>query len=376
MTDRLSLYIHWPFCRSKCPYCDFNSHVAKDAVDHARWRAALLAELCHFAAEMPGRRLDSIFFGGGTPSLMAPDTAAALISAAKQAWTPADDLEVTLEANPTSLEVGRLVDFRAAGVNRLSLGVQSFDETALGLLGRGHSAGEARAAIELAAHTFDRYSFDLIYARPGQTADQWRAELADALALAPSHLSLYQLSIEAGTAFFRDGVAAAGEDAGAELFDLTAEMTESAGLPAYEISNHAKPGHECRHNVLGWQGVDYAGIGPGAHGRITPTAETEAVYQIHAPDRWLAAVEATGHGTAKRTALSVGERREEIIMTGLRLSDGIDRATVDKVAPAFTSDALSRLIAEDFLILDDNGLRTTPSGKLCLNAVLAELLVS
>ena len=372
----LSLYIHWPFCRQKCPYCDFNSHLPKNAIDHARWRDALLAELAHFAGEMSAPQLQSIFFGGGTPSLMEPATAAALIAAAKAHWPHDDDLEITLEANPTSVEAGRLRDFHSAGVNRLSLGVQSFDDTALTFLGRGHSASEAKAAIHMAADTFERFSFDLIYARPGQNAAQWRAELSDALSFAPGHLSLYQLSIEAGTPFFRDGVIAADGDSGADLYELTAHLTEKAGLPAYEISNHARPGEECRHNVLGWQGHDYVGIGPGAHGRLSRAGASEAIYQIHDPDRWLAAVQTKGHATAKRTALSTPERREEIIMTGLRLTRGIGRATFDGLADTLPVDGLSRLIEEDFLVLDENGLRATASGRLCLNAVLAELLAS
>ena len=376
----LSLYIHWPFCRQKCPYCDFNSHVATDGVEHARWRAALLTELAHFAALMPERVLHSIFFGGGTPSLMEPETAATLIAAAKKYWPHTDDLEVTLEANPTSVEIGRLRDFHGAGVNRLSLGVQSFDDQALQFLGRGHSAGEAKAAIALAGETFPRYSFDLIYARPGQTAQHWQDELSDALSFGSSHMSLYQLSIESGTPFFRDGVPAAESDHGAELFELTEQMTTAAGLPAYEISNHARPGHECRHNVLGWQGHDYIGIGPGAHGRLSFSGLREAVYQIHGPDRWLDAVEQNGHATAKRSPLDPQERLEEIIMTGLRMTRGIERAafvalTGVKLEQAFAADRLHRLIEGGFLILDPNGLRTTPSGQLCLNAVLAELLV-
>ena len=379
----LSLYIHWPFCRQKCPYCDFNSHVPKAAVDHARWRTVLLAELAHFAAELPGRRLESIFFGGGTPSLMEPETAQALIAAAQKHWPAGDNPEVTLEANPTSVEIGRLREFAGSGVNRLSLGVQSFDDDALQFLGRGHSAAEARAAIDMAGKTFERFSFDLIYARPGQTAGQWRDELSSALSMGSGHLSLYQLSIEPGTPFFRDGVAAADGDSGADLFELTQEITAAAGLPAYEISNHAKPGQHCRHNILGWQGHDYAGIGPGAHGRLTRTGAqgrlshgdtSEAVYQIHQPDRWLAAVEDKGHGTAKRTALSLPERQEEKIMTGLRLASGIDRAAFDGLKQIIATDAFDRLIDENFLVLDAKGLRTTPSGKLCLNAVLAELL--
>jgi len=370
----LSLYIHWPFCRQKCPYCDFNSHLPKNAIDHARWRDALLAELSHFAFETSARPLHSIFFGGGTPSLMEPATAQALIAAAKAYWPSEEDLEITLEANPTSVEAGRLRDFHGAGVNRLSLGVQSFDDTALSFLGRGHSASEAKVAIDMAAQTFERFSFDLIYARPGQTAAQWRAELSDALSFAPGHLSLYQLSIEAGTPFFRDGVIAADSDSGADLFELTDRMTADAGLAAYEISNHARPGEECRHNVLGWQGHDYVGIGPGAHGRLSPAGSSEAIYQIHDPERWLAAAETKGHATAKRTPLSAAERREEIIMTGLRLNRGIKRDVFDTLKQAVATDALDRLIEEDFLVLDNESLRTTARGRLCLNAVIANLL--
>ncbi|HER26962.1 MAG TPA: coproporphyrinogen III oxidase [Rhodospirillales bacterium] len=369
----MSQYIHWPFCASKCPYCDFNSHVARNAVDQGRWRDALLKELDYFASQLPGRKLASIFFGGGTPSLMEPETAAALIATAKKLWHH-NDPEITLEANPTSVEAGRLREFGGAGVNRLSLGVQSFDDQALKFLGRGHSATEARAALEMATGIFSRTSFDLIYARPGQTPDQWREELTDALAYNAGHLSLYQLSIETGTAFFRDGVASADGDSGAALYELTQGLTEKAGLPAYEISNHARPGQQCRHNVLGWQGHDYAGIGPGAHGRLTVAAKTEALYQIHQPDRWLAAVEKNGHGTAKRSAIDPATRLQEKIMTGLRLTQGIDRETHELFEKGFPNNSLARLIAEDFLVLDENGLRTTATGRLCLDGVLGELL--
>ena len=264
------LYVHWPFCLSKCPYCDFNSHV-RDGVDHGRWRAALLAELDHYGAATAGRRLTSIFFGGGTPSLMDPGTVGAVIARAGLHWRPAGDIEITLEANPTSVEAERLADFRDAGVNRVSLGVQSLDDDALRFLGRGHSAAEALRAVDLAAGLFARTSFDLIYARPGQDVAAWQRELDRALAHAGDHLSVYQLTIEPGTAFHqahrRGDLAVPSGDAAAALYEATQVALDAAGLPAYEISNHAAPGAACRHNLTYWRYGDYAGIGPGAHGR-------------------------------------------------------------------------------------------------------------
>jgi len=289
--DALAVYVHWPFCESKCPYCDFNSHVA-EGVDDGRWRSALLAELDHFAQGLEGRRVASIFFGGGTPSLMAPETAAAVIGRVKSLWPAAEDLEVTLEANPSSVEAGRFRAFLDAGVNRVSIGVQSLRPESLQFLGRRHSAAEALSAIAAAAKTFERFSFDLIYGLPGQTADAWRRELAEAVKMAGGHVSAYQLAIEPGTPFHRDGVQAAPEGLGADLYAITQEVLEKAGLRAYEISNHARPGAECRHNLDIWQGAEYVGIGPGAHGRLRARlrdgAATEAVYQVHAPGRWLA----------------------------------------------------------------------------------------
>jgi oxygen-independent coproporphyrinogen-3 oxidase len=372
------IYIHWPFCRSKCPYCDFNSHVAA-AIDQKRWRAALRAELNHFAAETPGRTVTSVFFGGGTPSLMAPETAAALIEDVRRQWPVADDLEITLEANPTSAEAGQFDAFAAAGVNRVSLGVQALFDEALAFLGRGHSVREALDAVALAADRFPRFSFDLIYGRPGQTISEWRTELSQALAHAGGHLSLYQLTIEPGTPFFRAGVQPADEDTGAALYETTQELLEARGLPAYEVSNHARLGAECRHNLTYWRGGDYVGVGPGAHGRLTLDDGTDALYQIHAPERWLSAVEANGHATAKRARLAPEERREELLMTGLRLRDGVNRArfraqTGRDVTDSVDEQALARLLDGGFVTLGAHSLRATPAGRLGLNAVLAALL--
>ena len=374
----LGVYIHWPFCASKCPYCDFNSHVT-DSVDSDRWRSALLAELAHFAAETKGRAVTSVFFGGGTPSLMDPDTAAALIEAVKSHWRTDPGLEVTLEANPSTAQIatgaGRFRNFFEAGVNRLSIGVQSFDDGALRFLGRGHSAKEAKGALRLAAETFPRFSFDLIYGLPDQTPDDWTRELDSALSLAGDHLSLYQLSIEPGTPFHRDGVRAVGNDLGAALYRITQEKMEQAGLPSYEISNHARSGFECRHNLDIWRGGDYAGVGPGAHGRLTNASGTETIYQIHTPERWLAAVEAGGHATAKRKTLTPIERAEEILMTGLRLSEGIRRDRLAELENIIDASGLTRMIGGGFLENGGGGLRATLSGRLCLNEVLRQLLV-
>ncbi len=378
--DRLGLYIHWPFCASKCPYCDFNSHVT-DSIDHGRWRRALLSELDYFANETKNRRLSGIFFGGGTPSLMQPRTVAALIDAAKGHWRPLNDLEITLEANPSTAEAARFGAFRDAGVNRLSLGVQSFRDQNLKFLGRGHSAAEARDAIRLAAETFPRFSFDLIYGLPGQTLDDFTQDLDQALALAGGHLSVYQLSIEPGTAFHRDAVAAADEETGAAMFEICKDRLSGAGLPAYEVSNHAPPGNECRHNLEIWRGGDYAGVGPGAHGRLTNETKTGTLYQIHKPERWLAAVESKGHGTARRRTLTPDERTDEIIMTGLRLTEGIERRHFNALTGFELEDrldqgGLGRMVDGGFMVSDGAGVRVTPAGRLCLNEVLRHLLAA
>jgi oxygen-independent coproporphyrinogen-3 oxidase len=376
------LYVHWPFCLSKCPYCDFNSHV-RDGVDRERWEAALLAELDHFAAETNGRELTSVFFGGGTPSLMAPATVAALLDRAIAHWPAVPDLEITLEANPTSAEASRLADFRAAGVNRVSLGVQALDDADLRVLGRGHDAADAVAAVRLAARTFDRYSFDMIYARPGQTVAGWRRELTEALALADGHLSAYQLTVEPGTAFLgsvaRGELALPDEDTAAALYETTWEITAAAGLPAYEISNHARPGEECRHNLTYWRMGDYVGVGPGAHGRLSLGGRVLATRTHRAPEVWLERVEARGHGEHPREPVEGPSLAADLLMMGLRLTEGVSRSRFRAACGGEPEDAvdgvaLGRLSAAGLLETDDAGLRATPEGRLRLNAVLGALL--
>ena len=376
------LYVHWPFCLSKCPYCDFNSHV-RASVDQARWRGALIRELDHYAAETAGRRLTSIFFGGGTPSLMPPETVAAVIERADRHWRLVDDIEITLEANPTSVEAGKFAGFRAAGVNRVSLGVQALNDADLRFLGRQHSAAEAKAAVEIARRAFLRYSFDLIYARPAQSPEAWRAELAEALDLAGDHLSVYQLTIEPETAFGaahrRGELPVADEDTAASLFELTQDLLAEAGLPAYEISNHARPGAESRHNLTYWRYGDYVGIGPGAHGRITLSGDKLATRQHRAPEAWLAAVERSGHATQQRDPVGPQDRLAEMLMMGLRTTDGVRRArliaeTGHAIEETLDPKRLERLIAGGFLVIDDDGLRATAAGRQRLNAVLSDLL--
>lgn len=370
------VYVHWPFCLSKCPYCDFNSHI-EETVDHGRWRDALLAELSRFAAETQNREVTSVFFGGGTPSLMDPGTVAAVIDSIGKHWTLAPDAEVTLEANPTSVEAGRFAALRRAGVNRVSLGVQSLDPDALSFLGRKHSIGEAMHAVGLAREHFPRFSFDLIYGRPGQTGDSWESELLRALDHAGEHLSLYQLTIEPGTQFHRDRIETVDDDAGAELYERTQRIMEDAGLPAYEISNHARPGAECRHNLLYWRGGDYVGVGPGAHGRLTNDGRTETTYQARDPAAWLAAAE-KGDATAKRTTLTSDERRHEVLLMGLRLREGIaaadfKRSTGSDLIDALDAAALGDLCREGYVAWDGRTLRATPEGTIRLDSVLAAL---
>lgn len=376
--DGFGLYIHWPFCLSKCPYCDFNSHV-REGVPQDRWRDALLRELGTAAAQTGRRPLDSIFFGGGTPSLMDPETAGALIERARGLFDAADDIEITLEANPTSVETGRLEAFRAAGVNRVSLGVQALDDAALGFLGRGHSAREAVAAVEAAARLFPRFSFDLIYARPGQRRAAWREELAAALDLAGGHLSLYQLTIEPGTAFHtahRAGkFALPAEEDAAALYAATQEIMEAAGLPAYEVSNHARPGEESRHNLVYWRHGDYLGIGPGAHGRVTKGGATHAQRRERLPERWLAAVERDGHALVEDAVVSPAECGEEVLLMGLRLSEGVPLARYEAAAQApFPAARAQDLVEAGYLALTDGTVRATPEGRLRLDSVIAWLL--
>ncbi|MCC6479504.1 MAG: coproporphyrinogen III oxidase [Sphingomonadaceae bacterium] len=323
VTSPLALYIHWPFCVSKCPYCDFNSHV-REAVDQQAWRDALLADLAHEARLTQGRRLGSIFFGGGTPSLMPPETAASLINAAERAWGFTDDIEITLEANPSSVEAARFADLASAGVNRVSLGLQALDDDTLGFLGRAHRVGESLAALDAAQRHFGRVSIDLIYARPLQTAQQWDAELARAIGFGTTHMSLYQLTIEPGTRFATDVAkrqwAPLDDDAAADLYELTQARMEAAGLPAYEISNHAVPGQESRHNLAYWRYRDYAGIGPGAHGRRTGMA----TQRHRKPENFLGAIERNGHGLQSETALDPATQAMEALLMGLRLREGVD----------------------------------------------------
>ena len=378
----LGVYVHWPFCKSKCPYCDFNSHV-RDGVEQARWRTALLRELEHAAREAPGRRVETMFFGGGTPSLMEPETVAALIARTRQLWDSAPDIEITLEANPTSVEAGRFAALAEAGVNRVSLGVQALDASSLKFLGREHSTDEALEALATARRHFARHSFDLIYARPGQTPEAWAEELERALALAGEHLSLYQLTIERGTRFFTDHARGTfvlpDEEASAAMFEHTQARLEQAGLPAYEISNHARPGAACRHNLIYWRYQDYVGIGPGAHGRFAVGATKKATRRSSGPEAWLESVERVGHGTAETSTVEGQDLVEEALMMGLRLADGIDRATFASVTgvdpvEALEAARLDPLVRAGFLEVDANHLRATSEGRQRLNALLERLV--
>ena len=371
--EDLALYIHWPFCVSKCPYCDFNSHV-RAAVDQQVWRDALLADLAHEAARLPGRRLTSIFFGGGTPSLMPPATVAALIDAACRHWRADPDIEITLEANPSSVEAARFADLAAAGVNRVSLGLQSLDDAALRFLGRAHDAAEGIAALRTAQANFARVSFDLIYALPGQSVPDWSRQLDTALGFGTGHLSLYQLTIEPGTRFAamlaRGELDAPDPDLGADLFELTRDATGAAGLPAYEVSNHAHPGQESRHNLTYWRYRDYAGVGPGAHGRRSG----RRTQRHRKPENWLAALASQGHGIVEEHQLSEAERATEALLMGLRLAEGLnlDRQDVDLVK-TINFKAAEELASHRLLAQSGQSLCATPAGMLVLDAVLARI---
>ncbi len=378
----LAVYVHWPFCQSKCPYCDFNSHV-REAVPETRFRAAYLTEIDHFAALTAGREVTSLFFGGGTPSLMDQKTVAAVIERARLRWTLSPEVEITLEANPGSAEAARFAAYRAAGVNRLSLGVQSFDDDALHFLGRRHDAAQAAAALELAQDVFERVSFDLIYARPGQTEPAWRRELARALAYETEHLSLYQLTLEPGTPFHdraaRGALTLPEGDAAAALCDTTHELLGDAGMPAYEISNFARPGAESRHNLSYWRGGDYIGIGPGAHGRLTEGGVTRATRLIRTPESWLTSVEARGHGITETETIEPAARSDELMMMGLRLTEGLPLAHFEaRGALAFDKSVdtarLKPLIEGGFLERSKTHLRATPTGLRVLDSVLGSLL--
>jgi oxygen-independent coproporphyrinogen-3 oxidase len=373
------VYLHWPFCLSKCPYCDFNSHVRHVAIDETRYLRAFEREIAATAERTPGRTVSTIFFGGGTPSLMQPSTVGGLLDAVAKHWTVSPDVEVTLEANPTSVEATRFRGYRTAGVNRVSLGVQSLDDASLKELGRLHTAQEALDAVAIARSIFPRYSFDLIYARPRQTPQQWAGELRRAIAEAAEHLSLYQLTIEPDTPFaalHKAGkIATPGDELGRELYDATQDVCAAAGLPAYEISNHARPGAECRHNLVYWRGHEYAGIGPGAHGRLNIDGRRIATETEKRPESWMMRVESLGHGLIVDEALTPGEQSDEYLLMGLRLAEGIEP---ERYA-ALSGRALDeKRIA---LLQNEGAVETTPSGRLrvtmagfpVLDAVVADL---
>lgn len=380
-----AVYVHWPFCASKCPYCDFNSHV-RDAIDQERWRRALVADLESALDAAPAevvRPAASVFFGGGTPSLMAPETVAAALGALARRGLVDGNAEVTLEANPSSAEAGRFADYRAAGINRLSIGVQALDDEALRALGRAHGAAEAVDAVAAAREAFDRVSFDLIYARAGQTPRAWRGELERALALRPTHVSLYQLTIERGTRFHeahaRGELAPPGEDDAAAMYEETTARCRAAGLDAYEVSNFAAPGEECRHNLVYWRSGDWLGVGPGAHGRAGRGEGRTATRRWRSPEKWLEAVEGTGSGLEARETLDAPARAAEALMMGLRLTEGVSAERFERTVgwtleECVDAGRLRRLVSGGFLETSRTGARTTPRGRMVLNAVLGELL--
>lgn len=370
------IYVHWPFCKAKCPYCDFNSHVRHEAVDAMSFAGALARELAWFAARTPGLEVESIFFGGGTPSLMPPGAVAHVLDEIAKLWQVSPEAEVTLEANPTSVEAKNFAGYRAAGVNRVSVGVQALDEADLKALGRQHSVAEALAAFRLAAKIFPRVSFDLIYARPGQTSAAWRAELTRALAEQQGHMSLYQLTIEEGTRYA--DLFAAGkldvpdEETGADLYDLTQELTAKAGLNAYEVSNHARPGHESRHNLIYWRYGDYAGAGPGAHSRIGQGSDRFALATERHPETWRARVAADGHGVIEETRIDVADQAAEYLLMGLRVADGIDLARFRQLSGRMPSH-LAELTEMGLVSLRGDRLIATHAGRRVLNAVISQL---
>jgi len=375
------LYLHWPFCQSKCPYCDFNSHVAAE-IDQSRWQAAYLAEIDRLGRDTEGRILNTVYFGGGTPSLMSPDLVAAVIDRIRATWRMTNDAEITLEANPTSVEAGRFRGFREAGVNRISMGIQALNDADLKRLGRLHSVAEARAAFDIARATFERVSFDLIYARQDQTLPEWRAELELALAMAVDHLSLYQLTIEDGTAFGARHQAGGlqglpSDDLSADLYALTQEMTDAAGMTAYEVSNHARTGSESRHNLIYWRYGDYVGIGPGAHGRLSLAGEKWATEMPKAPLPWLLQVETTGQGELMRTRVPLQEQATEYLMMSLRLAEGTDMKRYEALAGVpLNSHIINNLTEIDMVGIKSGRLIATPQGRMVLNAVLRDLMVS
>lgn len=378
----LSLYIHWPFCVSKCPYCDFNSRVLPSALEEEVWQEAYSAEFSHYAARLPDREIATIYFGGGTPSLMRPQTIAAILNKIAALWRVQQNCEITLEANPSSSEIGKFQAFKKAGVNRLSLGVQALDDESLRFLGRAHNADAAREALEMAAKTFDRFSFDLIYGRAGQTPAAWEAELGEALAFGAKHMSLYQLTIEEGTAFHKRAVSetlTASDDSAAQMYETTQEIMALAGLPAYEISNHAAAGHESRHNLTYWHYDAYIGIGAGAHGRFVAGNQRYATENHRNPETWRQQVGAEGHGRAEETILDQETAMREALMMGLRLVTGIDKDAWQAKFAAPLENYIAQhkrsiLVHEGLLVDSPAALRASPKGLERLNAVLAFLL--
>ncbi len=379
----LSIYIHWPFCKSKCPYCDFNSHV-RDKVEHTRWREALLKELAFYAALLPEREVVSIFFGGGTPSLMEVETVEALISAARRHWPFSSKVEITLEANPTSVEAAKLKAFRQAGVNRASLGVQAMNAADLTFLGRQHNTQEAMEAVALARDIFPRMSFDLIYARPHQSLAAWEKELTEALRYTKGHMSLYQLTIEENTAFHasfaRGELPVLDDDTAADMYALTASIMEAYGMPAYEISNYAATGEESLHNLAYWRGDDYIGVGPGAHGRYANAVTFKSTENIKSPERWLDKVEAEGRALQAENAIEPGHRLQELVMMGLRLTSGINYAdwhlrTGLDIRPAINNAALQQLVKQGLMAADADSIRVTSQGALVLNSIIKQVLL-
>ncbi len=373
------LYIHWPFCQSKCPYCDFNSHVS-NTVNQAEWAAAYCQEIERIGAKTVSKPLKSVYFGGGTPSLMDPETVNTILTKARETWAFSNDIEITLEANPTSVEAGRFSGYRQAGVNRVSMGIQALNDHDLRKLGRLHSAAEARAAFDIAGNVFDRISFDLIYARQNQTLAQWRSELTEALNMSADHLSLYQLTIEKGTAFARRQAAGGlhdlpQEDLAADMYELTQELTNSAGFHAYEVSNHAKTGAESRHNLIYWQAGDYAGVGPGAHGRLTLGGKRYATEAHSNPKTWLKAVRESGNGDLASTVQSADERADEYLMMGLRIREGIDLNRYEKIAgKSININKINGLEQIGMVKVNENHLKATTEGRPVLNAIIRELL--
>ncbi|MFD1880528.1 radical SAM family heme chaperone HemW [Paracoccus pacificus] len=371
------LYVHWPFCASKCPYCDFNSHVAAD-VDHDRWLKAYRTEIARLGAQTGPRVLDSIFFGGGTPSLMRPDVVAAVIDAARAVWPFSNSIEITLEANPGSVEAGKFHDFGQAGVNRLSMGVQALNDDDLRRLGRLHSVAEARAAFDIARKQFARVSFDLIYARQGQDRAAWRAELTEALDMTVDHLSLYQLTIEDGTAFGARHAAGKlrdlpSDDLAADMYLETQDICAAAGMGGYETSNHARPGAESRHNLIYWRQGDYAGVGPGAHGRLTLGGQRHATETIRAPETWLDAVETQGTAENLRDTLTPEDRATEYLLMSMRLAEGMRVSRYAAMGGAFDPAKLADLVGMGLVEEGEDLIRTTVSGRPVLNAILREL---